>query len=50
MGYCGKGGGEDGDSSKVPGNDVQVSCPGSAPVWEINLGGHRSDDDGPGMF
>ena len=46
----GKGSGEDGGVSKGLGDGVQGGCPGSAPIWEENMGGHGHDDDGPGGF
>ena len=46
MGDSGKGTGKDGVTNKSVGNDVYVGSPGSAPVWEINLGGDGFNDDG----
>ena len=50
MGGGGKVAGEDEGGSKGPSNYVQGSCPGSAPVWEKNMGGCGRNDDSPGGF
>ena len=45
-----KGSGEDGYTSKGPGDDAQRSHPRNAPVWEKNMGDNKHDDEGPGRF
>ena len=50
MGNGGKGTGEDRDARKGLGNDVHGGCTGSAPVWDINMGGNGRDGEVTGRF
>ena len=50
IGDGGKGAGEDRSASKGPVEDGQCGRPCSAPVWQNNMGGHGSDDEGNGWF
>ena len=45
MGDGGKVDEEDGGSAKFAVDDLQDIHPGSAPIWELKMGGHKCEDD-----